>query len=318
MAGAAVAVLLDGAEVARATADGRGKFVAMFTAASSDAPRVVTLEMDTGGGVVASTESIIIAPVAAPRVAAVATPETTPETVPANVPANVPETVTQAVTPETAATAAAETVQPVTAPPADQGAAPVAATTEPVAEAPVVLLADSTGLRVLQSPGAQPDRADIALDTITYDAAGEVTLGGRGKKSALVQVYLDNKPIRTTQITEGGDWSAELSDVASGVYTLRVDQMDEAGKVTSRIETPFKREAAQVLADAAALSSPDTGKMPETRISVVTVQPGNTLWALARDTYGEGPLYVRVFEANRDRIRDPDLIYPGQVFTLPE
>lgn len=50
----------------------------------------------------------------------------------------------------------------------------------------------------------------------------------------------------------------------------------------------------------------------------VTVQPGFTLWAIAQGQYGDGILYVQVFDANRDRIRDPDLIYPGQVFTLPE
>ena len=49
----------------------------------------------------------------------------------------------------------------------------------------------------------------------------------------------------------------------------------------------------------------------------VTVQPGFTLWAIAQGQYGEGVLYVQVYEANRDRIRDPDLIYPGQVFALP-
>ena len=53
-------------------------------------------------------------------------------------------------------------------------------------------------------------------------------------------------------------------------------------------------------------------------VRAVTVQPGNTLWAIARDAYGDGILYVRVFEANRGLIRDPDLIYPGQIFTVPE
>jgi len=57
---------------------------------------------------------------------------------------------------------------------------------------------------------------------------------------------------------------------------------------------------------------------PPVRVGLVTVQPGNTLWGIATQQYGEGLLFVRVFEANRDRIRDPDLIYPGQVFTLPE
>lgn len=331
MAGSAVAVLMDGAEVARATADGQGKFVALFTATPSDVPRVVTLSMATGADDVASSESIIVAPVVVPSVVAeAAMPETVVEPAPETVTATVTETATETA-PMDAAESAAESAavtatEPTQAPEgvASADAAPTAGqppqTTSATVEmqAPVVILADDTGLRVLQAPGAQPDRADIALDTITYDAGGEVTLAGRGKKSALVQVYLDNKPIRTTRITESGDWSAELSDVASGIYALRVDQTDEAGKVTSRIETPFKRESAGVLAEAAAVSPSDTGTLPETRISVVTVQPGNTLWALARDAYGEGPLFVRVFEANRDRIRDPDLIYPGQVFTLPE
>jgi nucleoid-associated protein YgaU len=50
----------------------------------------------------------------------------------------------------------------------------------------------------------------------------------------------------------------------------------------------------------------------------VTVQTGDTLWAISRERYGDGVLFVRVFEANRDSIRDPNLIYPGQVFSLPE
>jgi nucleoid-associated protein YgaU len=48
------------------------------------------------------------------------------------------------------------------------------------------------------------------------------------------------------------------------------------------------------------------------------VQPGNTLWGISRERYGQGILYVQVFEANRDKIRDPDLIYPGQIFNLPD
>ena len=48
------------------------------------------------------------------------------------------------------------------------------------------------------------------------------------------------------------------------------------------------------------------------------VQPGNTLWRIARDTYGRGVQYTVIYGANKDQIRDPDLIYPGQIFTLPE
>lgn len=68
----------------------------------------------------------------------------------------------------------------------------------------------------------------------------------------------------------------------------------------------------------AGAEEPATDIASPVRLGLVTVQPGNTLWGIASDRYGQGVLYVRLFEANRDRIRDPDLIYPGQVFTLPE
>ena len=48
------------------------------------------------------------------------------------------------------------------------------------------------------------------------------------------------------------------------------------------------------------------------------VQPGNSLWRIARRSYGEGLRYTVIYEANKDHIRDPDLIYPGQVFVIPQ
>ncbi len=68
------------------------------------------------------------------------------------------------------------------------------------------------------------------------------------------------------------------------------------------------------MAEAPPAVVPETVKAPVT----VTVQPGFTLWGIATERFGEGTMYVQVFEANRDAIRDPDLIYPGQVFTLPQ
>ena len=112
------------------------------------------------------------------------------------------------------------------------------------------------------------------------------------------------------QIDESGAWSVSLPNVDPGTYTLRVDQVATEGDVTSRVETPFLREEPEVIAALPALQ--DNG------VNVITVQTGNTLWGIARDRYVEGQLYVQVFEANRDQIRDPDLIYPGQIFTIPE
>ena len=187
-------------------------------------------------------------------------------------------------------------------------------TPAPEPAAPAVLLADDSGIRVLQSGGPGPQGVQsVVIDTITYDPEGEVSLGGRGAGAGFVRVYLDNKPIRTTEIGIDGQWRAELPAVDTGVYTLRVDEVNAAGSVVSRVETPFKREEPEVLA--ALDSRDDAARAAE--VGVVTVQPGNTLWGIATDEWGDGFLYVRVFNANKDRIRDPDLIYPGQVFSIP-
>ena len=180
--------------------------------------------------------------------------------------------------------------------------------------APSVLLADDTGIRVLQNGGNAPSVTQtVIIDTISYDHAGEVALGGRGSGSGFVRVYLNNKPIKTTKIGIDGQWKTPLPEVDTGVYTLRVDEINEAGAVTSRMETPFKREEPEVLA---ALDTRSDEAKDDT--GVMTVQPGHSLWKIARERYGQGELYVKLYRANRSRIRNPDLIYPGQVFEIPE
>lgn len=176
---------------------------------------------------------------------------------------------------------------------------------------PTLLASDNEGVRVLTGPEVL-DR--VAIDTISYDNAGDVALAGRGtggEAGGFVRVYLDNTPITTSRVRADGSWRVTLPRVDKGVYTLRVDEVDGAGEVTSRAETPFLREDREALDKA---SNATEGDGP---VRIVTVQPGNTLWQIARDRYGEGILYVRVFDANRGQIRDPDLIYPGQVFDLP-
>jgi nucleoid-associated protein YgaU len=55
-----------------------------------------------------------------------------------------------------------------------------------------------------------------------------------------------------------------------------------------------------------------------TTSGLAIIRSGDNLWTIARRVYGEGIRYTQIFEANNDQIRDPDLIYPGQVFDLPE
>lgn len=48
------------------------------------------------------------------------------------------------------------------------------------------------------------------------------------------------------------------------------------------------------------------------------IRRGDNLWTIARRVYGQGVKYTTIYEANTGQIRDPDRIYPGQVFALPE
>ncbi len=173
-----------------------------------------------------------------------------------------------------------------------------------------VLRSDDEGVTLVQPAAPLPD--SVVLDTIGYNDDGVVQLAGRASGAAVqVQIYLDNRPVKRLDVNQEGAWRGSVQDVAPGVYRLRIDALTPEGRVASRIETPFKREAPAVLAAAAS----DTDGAGAVR--AVTVQAGDTLWAIARERYGEGLLYVQVFEANRAAIRDPDLIYPGQVFELP-
>ena len=54
---------------------------------------------------------------------------------------------------------------------------------------------------------------------------------------------------------------------------------------------------------------------PTTR--TYTVVRGDCLWNIAKKYYGNGSQYTKIYNANRDKIKNPSLIYPGQVFVIP-
>lgn len=294
-AGLQLAILVDGARVATADAGADGKFVSFLDLPPAPRPRVLTLahrDGDTNG--TQGNQRVILAPVSLPAPAE----EDAAQGVAA---LPVPEA-------ESSAPEQPELETAMTAPDAPVAPAPL-----PIASdapgAPTVLLADDRGMRVLQPGGSAPEVMEqVALDVISYDAEGDVNLAGRSTGAGHVRVYVDNEPVITSAIDDNGSWRVQLPEIDSGNYTLRVDEIAEDGSVASRLETPFRRESEDVLADAPRDAS---GAV------TATVVPGSTLWAIAADTYGEGVLYVRVFEANRDKIRNPDLIYPGQIFDLP-
>ncbi|MGL4239341.1 LysM peptidoglycan-binding domain-containing protein [Tabrizicola sp.] len=354
--GAKIEVMVDGSVVAGGEVAATGEFALLFTLAPNPKPSLMWLSMTPSGKpAIASAEMVALGPIEGPKLAAAEAPAAADET---------PEA------PEV-----------------------VAAAEEPTA--PPALLLSQDGAVVLQEPApeAPATRANVMIDTISYTPEGEVQIGGRGLPGAALRLYLDNAEKLTLQVPETGLWVTTLPDTAPGIYSLRVDQLDAEGKVTSRFETPFKRETLEALAAVAgtaaapepsapepsteevaalaeapvAATAPDVSAVPEPPVSeevaadepgsteavptpeattevaeapepaevpvepqadsetvasaaapvTITVQPGFTLWGIAQEAMGDGVMYVQVFEANRDKIKDPDLIYPGQVFSMP-
>ena len=170
---------------------------------------------------------------------------------------------------------------------------------------PLVLRTTPGGAtEVLQDPrdpsaGAGP----LTLDAIDYDDSGSVIFSGRAEPLRVVQVFANRQPVGETTSDENGRWSMTATNVRPGVYTLQIYQLDENRRPVYAIELPFERA-----------SNSDI----QLRDGKVVVQPGNSLWRIARRAYGEGVQYTIIYEANADQIRDPDLIYPGQIFDVPD
>ena len=61
----------------------------------------------------------------------------------------------------------------------------------------------------------------------------------------------------------------------------------------------------------------DPGQVVVPEVNTAIVSRGDSLWQISRRTYGHGIRYTVIFDANTPQIRNPDLIYPGQIFVLP-
>ncbi|MBV8889030.1 MAG: LysM peptidoglycan-binding domain-containing protein [Alphaproteobacteria bacterium] len=156
----------------------------------------------------------------------------------------------------------------------------------------------------LQLPGnpAASAAGQLSVDAAQYDAHGRMVVSGHGAAGEALRLYLGDRLLGEVAPDAQGRWVWRGAlPLAAGTYELRVDQVTATGAVAQRVAVPFERNPGAAVVAARGL----------------TVRPGNNLWEIARRAYGDGLLYTVIYGANHDRIRDPNLIYPGQVFRLP-
>jgi len=174
-------------------------------------------------------------------------------------------------------------------------------------ESTLVMIAPPSGpASLVQSPSAAglPKSGDLQMSTLDYDEHGRVTISGQASAGTVVRAYVDDKMVAEGQTDSDGRWRLAPADsVAAGQHRLRLDRLAKDGRPVARLELPFERIAVQARAG-------DTRQL-------VVVQ-GDSLWNIALAHYGHGMHHTLIYGANKDQIRNPDLIYPGQVFSLPK
>jgi LysM repeat protein len=207
---------------------------------------------------------------------------------------------------------------------------------------PIVALVtpDKPTVVLSQPAGPNPAAGAVVVETVEIEPGGKVHVSGQARPRTALRLYLNDSFI--TSVTAGADgrFAVTINEgVAPGSYRVRVDEASSSGTVRARAEVPFNAPdtAASVSAQASASKRPDTagpqlaaagatvlpdsGSPPSTvvvpKIATTTVSRGDSLWRLSQVTYGAGMRYAVIYKANRGQIRNPNRIYPGQVFVLP-
>ena len=141
----------------------------------------------------------------------------------------------------------------------------------------------------------------LKIKIIDYDEKGRLAISGKAKPGSKISIEVNGRTIGSTNTDDQGQWSlTTIEGMADGAN--KIVAKASLGDEYSTTSMPF---------------APDelVQKFPKGRL--VVVQPGNSLWRIARRTYGSGFRYTVIFAANRDQVTNPDLIYPGQVLHTP-
>jgi nucleoid-associated protein YgaU len=219
-------------------------------------------------------------------------------------------------------------------------------------ERPVVALMTPGKPTVVLSQPAAPKPMDgkVVVEAVETEPGGKFHVTGRARPGATVRLYLNDSFVASA--TAGADERFAVTinqGVAPGNYHVRLDEMEpNSGAVHARAEVPFNVPDTMVTASvpgqapaskrtgtaaahqpqlaAAGSTVPQDAVSPNgaspsavvvPKIGTTTVSRGDSLWRISRLAYGVGPRYAVIYKANRQQIRNPDLIYPGQIFVLP-
>jgi nucleoid-associated protein YgaU len=188
---------------------------------------------------------------------------------------------------------------------------------------------DPQKIIAMNTPKPEPEKTATTTTTVI---AKDAETGVEVKAQAQVQTPITEPPAQTAAAVpekpvEPAAPAAEPPKTEEPAKPAEAVKPAEAPAQTATAESakpaeqPPAAEAAKPVEPqqqsstvAAAGPEPTAAPVPD---PTITIQPGNNLWRLSRGIYGKGVMYTVIYEANKANIRNPNLIYPGQVFVTP-
>lgn len=330
----------------KTTANANGEFVAILDEALNPGDyEIVLRSTDSDGVVMTSAETAIVSIPEAGSDEVIALVEAPGE--PSRL-ITVPE-VEVASAPAVSNESEAESTEPTVAesePAATQEPAVETAKLEPAAK-PVAEPA---------APAANAEKR-IRIEAVEIDGP-TVFVAGAAEPGTKLRIYANEILLGDTQASAQGRFLIEVNrELPVGDYIIRADALSSNGaEVVMRAAVPFTRSAGEKLAavavpattslpneppkieqdapiaeavetalapaaESASTTSVDNSELEQPLTAVansVVIRRGDTLWHISKRVYGQGIKYTTIYKANNEQIRDPDMIWPGQIFALPD
>ncbi|SDQ93987.1 LysM peptidoglycan-binding domain-containing protein [Pseudovibrio sp. Tun.PSC04-5.I4] len=230
----------------------------------------------------------------------------------------------------------------------EQPAAPVQVAVESSTEAGVPKAASEVAVATEQTPAPveQPVETAIATPNTEQTIAavepvatqesqlavkavesekGKVFVAGESEPGSQVRVYVGKELVGEVKTNTEGRWLLEAEKaIPAGEVEVRADKVGSIeGKVEARAEVVFTKGENDVIMIPVRLVAEGSGSRGSSatagigELPNVIIRRGDNLWSISRRLYGQGTRYTTIYQANNKQIRNPDLIYPGQVFMLP-
>ena len=151
---------------------------------------------------------------------------------------------------------------------------------------------------------AKSQIAALAPSAIVWRDASRILISGTSRGGVRVTVNDAKGQFGEALVLADGAWQVAGSlDMDIAVNQLRFALFDDANQIIARYDLPVK---------ARDLAKGQDGS------PLVVVNKGDMLWRIAYQQLGEGVKYVDIVRRNKKDITDPDLIYPKQIFAVPQ